>query len=165
MKNKHRKTCYVSNLSNFLSAPDKNGCVRWLGKTKPNKDGYYSVWDPDLQKLQGLHRIILSRKLNRKIRKNFCACHSCDNSWCLAEDHIWEGSHKDNMNDRDQKNRVKYNRGSKHHQSKLTENKVLKIINWEGTQQAIADKLGIAQVTVSDIKRGRSWSHITGIQR
>lgn len=63
----------------------------------------------------------------------------------------------------------KYVKGSDSYFAKLTEENVLEIVKLlkEGnlTQTKIAEKFDIKQVTVSDIKTGKSWSHLTGIKK
>ena len=59
-------------------------------------------------------------------------------------------------------------RGSQHGMSKLTEEKVLKLLifikqGWP--QYKVAKKFGVCQRTVSDIVLGRLWDHCTGLER
>jgi DNA invertase Pin-like site-specific DNA recombinase len=44
---------------------------------------------------------------------------------------------------------------------KLKENQVLEIFKMPGSQQKIANKYGVNQVTVSLIKRGITWGWLT----
>ena len=44
-----------------------------------------------------LHRQVLEQKLGRPIREGYEACHSCNHSNCIEPEHIYEGTHTDNM--------------------------------------------------------------------
>lgn len=53
--------------------------------------------------------------------------------------------------------------GEKNSQSKLSSEDVLKILNDKRMYKYIAPEYNISIFTVSDIKRGYSWTHITGL--
>ena len=53
-------------------------------------------------------------------------------------------------------------KGIKNSQTKLKESDVIKIFNDKRNQSVIALEFGVSNVTVCDIKRGYSWTHITG---
>lgn len=42
------------------------------------------------------HRLILERKLGREIRPGYMACHKCDDTNCIQEAHIYEGTKQQN---------------------------------------------------------------------
>ena len=97
--------------------PDKNGCKIWprgkftsgRAQVKIGKNIFVGS------------RIVLERKLGRKINENMYALHTCDNPSCVNENHLWEGTHQDNMDDMVKKGRSC--KGDKHHM-KLPQNKV-----------------------------------------
>lgn len=75
-----------------------NDCWEW--QASKNKLGY------------GHFRIFGSMKLahriswlifNEKIPEKTLVCHSCDNPSCVNSNHLWLGSNKDNIKDRDLK--------------------------------------------------------------
>jgi hypothetical protein len=84
--------------------PDKNGCHPWLG-TLPH-------FRRSRVKLKGrllcVNRIVLERKLDRPIRSGYMALHTCDHGYCVNSDHIYEGTQKDNMQDRIERNPESY---------------------------------------------------------
>ena len=55
-------------------------------------------------------------------------------------------------------------RGNTSYQSILTEDDILNIVNEVKlmTQQQVANKYNVKQITISNIITGRSWNHITG---
>jgi hypothetical protein len=58
-------------------------------------------------------------------------------------------------------------RGEAHHQAKLTEGEVREILALRGklSQREIAKRFGVSQVNVGLILNGRSWNHVTGLNR
>ena len=59
---------------------------------------------------------------------------------------------------------LRHTRGEKNSQSKLTETQVIEIFNNKNKLALIADFYKISISTVCDIKRGYSWTHITGMK-
>jgi hypothetical protein len=87
--------------------------------------------------------------------------HQCDNPRCINPKHLLLGNHKDNTSDAISRGRLP--RGEKHYNSFLTPNDVLNIrqrLLGAETQQEIADSFGVSNSTVSDIHKGKRWSHI-----
>ena len=56
--------------------------------------------------IQSVSRVVLSRKLGRSLKPKMMACHTCDNPPRFNPDHLYEGTHADNM--RDMKERRRY---------------------------------------------------------
>ena len=54
-------------------------------------------------------------------------------------------------------------KGEKNSQSKLNEKMVIEILNDQRQYKEISNDYNISISTISDIKRGYSWTHITGI--
>lgn len=44
-----------------------------------------------------LHRYTLEQKLGRPIQRKHEACHTCNNPSCIEPEHLYEGTHKQNM--------------------------------------------------------------------
>lgn len=95
------------------------------------------------------------------IPKNLHVLHTCDNRWCVNPDHLFLGTNRDNVNDKLAKGRQPW--GSQIHQSKLTKEQVLSILNDARTQRAIAEDYNICQQTVSQIKRRQSWQRLAPV--
>lgn len=52
-------------------------------------------------------------------------------------------------------------RGEQHNMCKLTEEQVIEIFTLAGSHKQIAEKFGISRPTVTAIKNGRLWNHVT----
>jgi hypothetical protein len=75
--------------------------------------------------------------------------HWCDNKKCCRPNHLFLGTHADNMTDRNRKQRQA--RGSRHGAAKLTEKQVIEIRELRRnalTQQAIAVRFGVHPTAV-----------------
>jgi DNA invertase Pin-like site-specific DNA recombinase len=76
-------------------------------------------------------------------------------------DHLFLGTPKENMDDRDSKERQA--RGEKIGLSKLTEDEIRKIRELRKmgqTQQEIADQTGVSQMSISNVLSGKTWKHV-----
>lgn len=56
-------------------------------------------------------------------------------------------------------------RGETHFKAKLNDKQVLEIFESNENNSVLADKFSVSKDTISGIKRGKSWRHITGIKR
>jgi hypothetical protein len=131
-------------------------------------------------RLYKTHRISWVIANNKDIPPGMHVCHTCDNPDCCNPNHLWLGTHIDNMRDRDNKGRCSpalgdrhgsrtkpesRPRGAAHGRAIFTEDQVRKIREEYAlggiTQQALADKHGIDQSTISAIIRRKTWGHVT----
>lgn len=97
------------------------------------------------------------------IPDNICVLHQCDNPACVNPSHLWLGSHKENMDDRETKGRANggSQRGESHPRAKLTLDLAQEIrrlaLSNAMPQSAIARQFGISQSQVSEIKNAKAW--------
>jgi hypothetical protein len=82
--------------------------------------------------------------------------HACDVPRCCNVAHLAVGTAQDNVRDRVERNRSA---------SKLTPEQVREIAGCGGRQADVAARFGVSQATVSVIRSGGNWSHVTGIAR
>ena len=89
--------------SNVRKSPESDGCWIWTGGRNKRGYGQLTVFG----RTQGAHRI--SYQIHKgKIPSRLFVCHNCpsgDNPLCQNPDHLWLGTHQDNMRDRNQKGR------------------------------------------------------------
>lgn len=83
-------------------------------------------------------------------------CHKCDVKSCVNPDHLWLGTHEDNMLDMVKKER--------HGKSKLTAKQVQTIRKLakktDITNSELCDKYSVSSGTISNIIARRIWKHI-----
>lgn len=93
-------------------------------------------------------------------------CHHCDIPMCVRPDHLFLGTHADNMADMARKGRGvggwRVLRGENRPQAKLTQAEVGEIRSIKGwAAAAVAELYGIKDTTVGDICRGETWTEGT----
>lgn len=137
----------------------KKGC--WLTDLALSSNGYPHIWINGKTKLVSR---VMYESYKGEIPDKMFVCHKCDNPKCVNPDHLFLGTHQDNMNDRNSKNRQSRQKGSQNAQSKLNEEQVLEIkrllAETNLTQKEIGEKYGVDHRTISLIKRGKNWTHV-----
>lgn len=88
-------------------------------------------------------------------------CHRCDNTSCINPEHLFLGTHTENMADMVAKGRQARMHGSSNGLSKLSESDVLSIRKVKGlTNQRIADQFGVSAGLISMVRNRKIWTHI-----
>ena len=131
----------------------ESGCWLWDGCC--SKGGYGRI------KLEGeardTHRVSYEIHIG-PIPGGTHVLHYCDTPACVRPDHLFLGTHRDNMKDKCSKMRHSF--GERHPTSKIDKAAVRAIKASPMTQRAIAAKYGISQSQVHRIKTGKNWKHI-----
>ena len=136
---------------NFIQdSPDK--CWIWVG--------------PKHRQWYGYHKQMMAPRYSYKLYKGefpkeMHVCHTCDNPSCVNPNHLFLGTHKDNMRDMYAKNRCHHNKGEKHHNAKATPEIVRHIRRKEMTQRAYAKLYGMCQRSIAEIQHRLTWPHVT----
>ena len=156
---KYSPQSHVDLKSAFESHVNKTStCWIWTGMTFAARGGYGAF----TCRPYGIFR----QRAHRVAWKIYCSeitseqhvLHSCDNPVCVNPDHLFIGDQPLNMTDKVTKDRQ--NKGESHGRHKLTEAEALAIFHDQRLHALIAADYGISFVTVSDIKRRRSWKHL-----
>ena len=137
---------------------DESGCWLWIGGTRLNSKGvpYPRHWSDDKKSI-GAHRF--SFELARgAIPKGMYVCHKCDTPLCVNPDHLFVGTHHDNMRDMVQKKRSFTGRGeNKKGLAKLTNQQADQIRKMDISHQKLAVMFGVSATTIGRIKSRESY--------
>lgn len=144
----------------FLSKVKKtdSGCWEWSAGKFQNGYGQFCVKN----KTTKAHRYSYLQ-FNGEIPENMLVCHKCDNKGCVNPEHLFLGTHSDNMQDMLSKNRQVRLFGESHFNSKLTNDIVYKIrdLYKKNVKQVdIAGMFNIDKRLVNLIVLRKRWTHI-----
>ena len=141
------------------SCPDPNsGCWLWVGSTDSKGYGNLSVRG----RVASAHRASYE-EFRGSIPKGMCVLHRCDTPACINPEHLFLGTHQDNMGDMAEKGRAKTGRAL------LTKEHVLEIVgalsSTDRSYRDIASDYGVMPGAIWAIGCGVSWSSVTGITK
>lgn len=139
------------------------GCVVWTGN-KNNRG--YGVVKVGRKKLQA-HRFVWEQK-HGPIPDGMCVCHKCDNTECVNPDHMFLGSHTQNMQDAAKKGRV-YNMATA---AALVSNRLTDVQREEIKQKnaagvgmgVLAREYGISRTSIKRVITGRRYGPVKQVE-
>lgn len=142
------------------SVEKSDGCWLWLGA--PQSQGYGEML------INGRHYLAhrLSYELFKgPIPEGLEVCHECDNPPCVNPDHLFLGTHRDNMRDMAQKGRaaIAGPAGERHGMSKLTVSDVREIRQRAAighSYRQLAEAFGVDSTNISLIVRRKAWKAV-----
>ena len=149
----------IDKLMANVSFEPNSGCWIWTGGVSGNGYGYANVNGKQVR----AHRAVFEA-MRRSIPDGGCACHRCDNKLCVNPDHIFIGSHAENMADMRSKHRHRPPIGERSGTAKLTAEQVREIrdmASWYVPHQEIADRFGVTRSHISHIVNRDKWKHIS----
>jgi len=136
----------------------ENECWEWQAAVYKNGYGKFGVGN----KIKLAHRVAYELAFGN-LDDSSLVCHSCDNRACCNPKHLFLGTCQSNTDDKCNKGRQSI--GEKIGTSKLSNEQVLSIFSDTRKHREIAIDFGVARTTVTLIKLGKTWQHITkGVQ-
>jgi hypothetical protein len=139
-----------------------DGCWLWAGSKRKTGYGSFSV-GPSVS--EGAHRVAY-RLAFGPVPDGCFVLHRCDNPQCVRPDHLFLGSHLDNMADMRAKGRQPKpdHHGEKNATAKLTESAVREIRqlfrSGKASVKAVAAEYGVTEGAIRHILSGLTWSHV-----
>src|SRR5580704_14675805 len=135
-----------------------DGCWLWIGAK--NSMGYGQLRDKG--RILFAHRFSYETSVGA-IPPGLEVCHSCDVPTCVRPDHLFAGTHVDNMRDAASKGLMAGNgglRGETIGNAKLTEEMIVAMRASREPAKVTADRFGVSLSTVYRARTGRTWSHV-----
>lgn len=136
---------------------EKHSCWVWTGPL--DKNGYARFRNatgyPEL-----VHRV--AWRFYRDVDPGIlCVLHRCDNPRCVNPRHLYLGTQADNVADMWARGRANpgVSRGERHGCAKLTEEAVKEIRTSKDTARKLAEKHGVSDTQIYDVRHGKSWRH------
>ena len=135
-------------------SPLSSECEEWRGYKLPH--GYGQVRFNGKTCLA--HRVAYCKHYGTQLSEisGKVVRHLCDNPSCINPEHLILGSNKDNSEDMVSRNRQA--KGEKIGISKLTMEKVREIRDSSDVQRVLAERYGVNQSVISNIKTGVIWN-------
>ena len=142
---------------NRLVYPEPNtGCWLWAGTISFHGYAIIGIGANNTTRANRFSYILHKGK----IPKGLLVCHTCDNRWCVNPDHLFLGTHKDNIDDMDKKGRRVTLIGEDAPNAKLNNNKVITIKTSILTNRQLAKHLGVNHATVWAVRNNIRWIHV-----
>lgn len=142
---------FEKRMDNYLV--QDNGCWLWNGTSKTN--GYGTM--PVNGKTKMVHRLAYEKAYG-EIPEGLMVCHKCNTRLCINPDHLYVGTHNDNMKDMANSDVMK---GEANPQSILTQSQVLEIRQHIQERKIVYRELakmyGVSRTAIKDIASGRTW--------
>ena len=140
----------------------ETGCWIWTGALTHHRTHRYGNLPNGKCNNIKAHRYSAARFLGVDLSSSDFVCHKCDVTECVNPNHLYVGSAADNCRDRDRRGKHVSFKGEEHPMRKLSESAALEIFNSKGSHRLIASAFGVSKSTVTAIKNGRLWAHLTG---
>ena len=162
----YERTPPLERLMAMVELDGRTGCWNWTG-TKIRK-GYGKFFVNG--KFRRAHRASYELHCG-PIPDGMFVCHRCDNPACVNPDHLFLGTHAENMADMTAKGRNRlgsrgdanapFKRGADNPAAKLTQEDALAIRSAVGvTGVALAAKYGVSPRQIFRIRDGKKWAHL-----
>lgn len=133
------------------------GCWEWQGCL--NYNGYGVVGRNNYTVKTRAHQIAYIA-YKGEYDKRLLICHTCNNSKCCNPEHLYAGTLKQNMTDRDKSGTTA--KGERHGRSKLLESQVKEILSLKGvlSERKLAVRYGVSNTAIGYILRHKNWSKL-----
>lgn len=151
----------------FWAKVDRRGMDDcWLWTAARTKTGYGAIATAP-NTVARAHRVSWELA-HGPIPAGMVVCHRCDTRLCVNPAHLFLGTQFENIHDMHRKGRghiPEALRGSANARAKLSEAQVATIkrrllVGDFPNQDHLAAEYGVSQTLISDIARGRCWSHV-----
>jgi hypothetical protein len=158
----YRQRSWRERFWDYVSKDPETGCWVWTAKKSESGYGILSSHGEDKAETAIASRLSWILATGSSPGR-FFVCHRCDEPSCVNPDHLFLGTHQDNMDDMISKNRGRWARGEDGGQSKLKEGDV-RFIRQERargvTYADLARRFLVHEQTVKNACVGKTWRHV-----
>lgn len=133
-------------------------CWPYIGKIGTKGYGQHFIGDKEIAAHRAVWVLANGEMPLLTDDKPTCVLHKCDNPPCCNPSHLFLGSNRDNVDDMIAKNRQA--KGENSGRAKLTEDAVVAILGADETSKVLADRFGVAQTTIHNVRLRRTWAHV-----
>lgn len=137
------------------------GCWLWAAATDKNGYGIFRATVAGVEHKRA-HRASWALSTGQVLAAGDIICHKCDNPRCVNPEHLFVGTHLDNMRDKIAKGRARVAVGTATGHAVLTEEQARSVLADPRPYAQIAADYGITASTVGSLKQRKSWKHIDG---
>jgi carbonic anhydrase/acetyltransferase-like protein (isoleucine patch superfamily) len=145
----------IERLKGNVRIESGSGCWLWRGSLHANGYGKFSIGMRTLLAHRASYELFVGT-----IPSKMFVCHRCDVRSCVNPEHLFVGSHAENMLDMRQKGRAHKVIGSMARNAKLSEDDVIDIRNSDGSVKALSVLYGVSHGLISDVRHGKKWRHV-----
>lgn len=143
---------------------DENGCAPWGGGRDPAGYGQF-YWGPGKMRSVKAHRARWMLE-HGDIPEGKCVCHTCDNPWCVNIEHLWLGTHAENLQDASRKGRMAGGTKIGGFWRQFTDEQIIEIrtkYRDGGTMRGLAKEYGVSQPAITNIVNHVVYKHVPGV--
>lgn len=148
----------------YRVAKQENGCWLWTGAKSAGRGGaFYGSVAYRGRAGTKPHRLMFALTFPEVNITSLQINHKCDNSLCINPDHLYAGTHADNMRDKKLRGRSHKMPGEANPKAKLTNADIrqVRIERARGrTCMDIAADYGMHYSTIAKILNGKLWGHV-----
>jgi len=157
----YTKQHILNRLNRYIIQVPFSDCHYWIGSLS-RKNGYGTIsvrekGNRDNRKQYKVHRLVYEFYKGPTGKKH--VLHKCDTPHCVNPDHLFLGTHQDNMRDMAKKGRACF--GSKHRSAKLSPEQVIEIRRLYAmgghTTRSLGAKYGVDGKHIHNIVTGKKW--------
>jgi len=150
---------FISKIDISPGLGPNGNCWEWKMYLDKDKYGQFGCCKNNVVKTYKSHRMSFELFTNKLVPEGLCVCHTCDNPSCCNPNHLFLGTHQDNMKDKIKKNRQPC--GENMYNSKQTWNNINNIRtlynNGTYTIEELAKKFLTGIGDISRIIANKTW--------
>lgn len=145
--------------SHVAISPNADECWEWQAALTIGKSGGYGSLNIKRKPMKA-HRVAWEIQ-NGEIPNKLYVLHKCDNRKCCNPQHLFLGTHQNNMDDMYSKNRKAPTNGEYNGRHKLTAKQVNEIRTRYDcrniTQRELANEYMVGKSTINSVITGKNW--------